>query len=461
MRLYEIRYAELDCYVKFKALLPIEVDEFLSSLAPHTEANFMQAVLSHFIYNINTEVKPQLKLMTPDAAKRTIQALYKGCISLNPGLDLENWVTNSYLTLEPTKITNTTDIEVAKKKKRRTRTLTRNKILTFEDQLTEHVVGQDEAITSVLQSLKRTVTGLGEPNKPLGVFLFAGSSGVGKTHLAKSIHQHLYGSRYEISRVDCGEYQEKHQVMTLLGAPPSYIGYDDDKGGVLSKIAEKNGRTVLLLDEVEKAHESIWNIFLRLFDEGKLTDSRGVTLDFRDCVIIMTTNLGNDKIVKEMTGKQTGFGARIDSTMKTKELPDHSMVVDKTQEAIKNHFKPEFLNRINDIIIFKHLSVSQYKKIAELELDNTKQKMSKVGIKAVFDESVVEALIHEGVDTVQGARGMAKIRTDRIENLMADTILDYNLKKGSEMMISFDEDFKVDVVKKQPPIQRKKATNAS
>jgi ATP-dependent Clp protease ATP-binding subunit ClpC len=456
MQLYEIRYPELDCVVKFKALLPIEVEDFLASMGDYSEPAFMQSVLSHFVYNINSEVKSKLKDMEPDTAKRTIQALYKGCVSLNPGLDPEKWVSSSYLTLEPADMPKPVR-PTAKKVK--VRAITKAKITSFQEKLKEEVIGQDAAIEVVHRSLKRNVTGLGEPNKPLGVFLFAGPSGVGKTHLAKAIHKHLYGTKYDISRVDCGEYQEKHQAMTLLGAPPSYVGYDENKGGVLSQIAEKNGHTVLLLDEVEKAHESIWSIFLRLFDEGKITDSRGITLDFRNCVIIMTTNLGNDKIVKDLTGKQTGFGARIEVSLRTKTLPPHADVERKALEAIKDHFKPEFLNRINDLVIFNHLTQNQFRDIAQLELDYTTEKLVKLGIGVHFDDTVIDALIEEGVDTVQGARGMAKVRTDRIENLMADTILDYNLKKGSELSLSFKEDFIIDVKKKQSHTLRKKASN--
>jgi ATP-dependent Clp protease ATP-binding subunit ClpA len=460
MQLYEIKFAELDCFVKFKALLPIDIEEFHLSIGDAPEKDFIQAVLSHFVYNINTDVKDKLKLLTPEAGKKIVQALYHGCVFLNPGLDPETWVSLSYMVLsKSTEISTDVDQHVAKKTAiKKSKPISRAKILSLQDSMQKKVVGQNESIEAVYNSLKRSLTGLGDPHRPLGVFLFGGSSGVGKTHLAKTLHAHLYGSKYPIARVDCGEYQEKHQAMTLLGAPPSYVGYDDEKGGVFAQILSKNAQTVLLLDEVEKAHPSLWNVFLRLFDEGQVTDSRGVTLNFRDTIIIMTTNRGNDQIVQELTGKSPGFGSRLVDIHSTKELPDHNMVVDKVRGSIKKHFKPEFLNRIDDIVVFRHLSLDQYGKIAELEFADTVKKLSSKGISAHFDQSAFDGLVLEGIDTIQGARGMAKVRRNRVENVMADLILDYNLKKGAKFSVSYDTEFRVDVTMSGPI--KKRAKNA-
>jgi ATP-dependent Clp protease ATP-binding subunit ClpC len=450
--------------VKFKALLPSDIEEFhLSVGSSLPEKDFMQAVLSHFIYNINTDVKAKLKSLTPEAGKRVVQALYQGCVFLNPGLDPESWVASSFMRLsESTDLVSSADSDASEvsveeiKKKKRVRAIPRAKIISLKEALKASVVGQDEAIEALHNSLKRSLTGLGDPDKPLGTFLFAGSSGVGKSHLAKMLQAHLFGAKLPLARIDCGEYQEKHQAMTLLGAPPSYVGYDEEKGGFFAQMLAKSEQTVILLDEVEKAHPALWNTFLRMFDEGKITDSRGVTLDFRKCIFIMTTNLGNDRVVKDLTGKSAGFGSRITEVHRTKEIPNHDTVTNHVRDAIKRHFKPEFLNRIDDIIVFRHLTPTDYSQIAEFEFADTARKLSSKGINAYFDKSAVDGLVEEGVDTVQGARGMAKVRRNRIENVMADLILDYNLKKGARFTVSYDTDFRVDITMTKP----KRAKNA-
>jgi ATP-dependent Clp protease ATP-binding subunit ClpA len=459
MQLYEIKYSEIDCYVKFKALQPMDIEDFKASLGEVSEKDFMQAVISHFIYNINTDVKPKLQWVSPDAGRRLIQALYQGCVFLNPGLDPGTWTSLTYTQLSSSKEVSVSpavepEKKVEKDSKKKPRQIPRAKILSLKETLDKSVIGQDEAIDSLHTALKRSLTGLSDPEKPLGVFMFAGSSGVGKTHLAKTLHSHLFGSRNKLARIDCGEYQEKHQALTLLGAPPSYIGYDDENGGLLAQILAKNPQTVLLFDEVEKAHPSLWNVFLRMFDEGKITDSRGVTLDFRQCIIIMTTNLGNSKVVKELTGKSVGFGSRIDVIHNTQEIPNHDSVKDYVKEAIKEHFKPEFLNRVDDLIVFRHLELSEYNQIAKLELEDTSKKLSSKGIETYFDQTVVEGLVTQGVDTIQGARGMAKVRRNKIENVMADLILGYNLKKGAKFEVSYDEEFIINIAM---PKQKKKA----
>jgi len=455
MRLYEIQFPEIDCTVKFKVLDPMEVMTFQEELEDDLPRSiYMQKVLNTFIYNIDIEVKNKMKALSQLAKVLLINSLYNGCVFLNPGLDLESWMTLTATKINAnsddgisTDLVKTKEIKKAATKKKKTvqKAIPRSKIVSFQDTMMNKVVGQKEAVEEIYSSLKRSLAGLTDGDRPQGVFLFAGSSGVGKTHLAKVLHEHLYGAKVPLARIDCGEFQEKHQTLSLLGAPPSYVGYDSENGGLLSKIIEANPNTVLLLDEVEKAHPSIWNIFLRIFDEGKMTDSRGVVLDFRRCIIIMTTNLGNAKIVKGLTGKSAGFNARINTKTRTQELPSHDTVIESVNKAIKDHFKPEFLNRIDNTIVFKHLEMNEYRRIAEMELVNTTKKLSTKGIRAKFDDTVIDGLINEGVDTIQGARGMASVRRNKIENPMADLIIDYNLKKGSVISVSYDKEFSVEV----------------
>ncbi len=463
MRLYEIYIPEFDSIIKFKALQPGEVTEFVMSLSEVEEEEYIKAVLSHFIFNIKTDIKPALKQMSKECASKSLKALYNGCVFINPGLDVEKWIEMSYLNtnaedfMKKLSQTDPSDQEVTAKISRKRNSISRKNILNLEEELNAKVVGQPEAVNKISAALRRSLAGFNDAERPVGVFLLAGSSGVGKTFLAKNLHEKVYGTKTKIARIDCGEYQEKHQALTLLGAPPSYVGYDEEKGGVLSQILEEDNAKVLLLDEVEKAHRDLWNLFLRIFDEGKVTDSRGHVLDFTKVIIIMTTNLGNDEVVKNISGKSAGFNSRIEEVLETKELPDHSLVERETKKAIKNHFKTEFLNRIDDIIVFRHLHPDQYKQIAEQELDLIASKLKSKGMSAIFDDSAVEGLVAHGVNTLNGARGMSRVRRSQIESALADMIINLNLKRGTKFSVSYDNaEFDVDVAQMPKTRVRKK-----
>jgi ATP-dependent Clp protease ATP-binding subunit ClpC len=463
VRLYEIHLPEFDCVVKFKALQAEEVSDFVMALGEIEEQEFVKSVLNHFIFNMRTDVKSQLRKMSKDSASRALKALYNGCVFLNPGLDIDNWLELSFMLTKKTFTSGETaaidsindQLVEAGSQKKKSKAIPRRNILNLEENLNREVIGQQEATSKIASALRRSLAGLNDPERPLGIFMFAGSSGVGKTFLAKNLQKALFGVKSEIARIDCGEFQEKHQALTLLGSPPSYIGYDEENGGVLSQIIERGDRKVLLLDEVEKADPSLWNLFLRIFDEGKVTDSRGVELDFRNMIIIMTTNLGNETIVKEISGTSAGFGARIDELHQTKEMPKHSIVEKETRKAIKNHFKIEFLNRIDDIVVFKHLHPDQYGEIAQQELDLVTKKLKSKGMNIIFDEAAIIGLVTKGVDTLHGARGMSKIRRTEIESQLADMIINLNLKKGTKFSVTCEDSiFDIDVAK-MPTIKKK------
>jgi len=453
MRLYEIHIPEFDCVVKFKALQPGEVDDFLMALGEVEENEYIKSVVSHFIFNVNTEIKPKLREMSPTAGAAALKALYHGCVFINPGLDVDVWLELSFMKTSGAKPELDHPLKALGAgpkaepvKKKRAKSISRRNVIHLEEKLNDRVVGQEEAVGKVSAALRRSLAGLNDAERPIGVFLLAGSSGVGKTFLAKNLQENLFGAKSQMARIDCGEYQEKHQAMALLGAPPSYIGYDEENGGILSQIVDDCQSRVLLLDEVEKAHPSLWNLFLRIFDEGKVTDSRGVVLDLTKYIIIMTTNLGNDNVVKEISGRSAGFNARIHELHQTKEMPNHEIVEKESRKAIKGHFKTEFLNRIDDIIVFKHLHPEQYKQIAEQELDVVTKKLKSKGMSAIFDDSAIDGLVAHGVDTLHGARGMSKVRRNEIESAMADMIINLNLKKGTKFSVTYENaEFDVDV----------------
>lgn len=456
MRVYQIFIPELNTHVKFKVMPPEDVSSFLSNLSsPLDESLFYKLVLDNYVFNMKTEIRESLKMMSSAAAKETVEALYNGCVMLNPGLDIDTWTkmayeyksmdqdpedNNSQVNNSPSPMEESVQKQVpvntAKRKK-----LSNAKFINLQHYLSERIIGQPEAIATICNSLKRSQVGLADEKKPLGVFLFAGASGVGKTSLAKELHKYLFGADTDMVRIDCGEYQHKHENQKLIGAPPGYLGFED--GGQLTNAVAQNPQTVVLLDEVEKAHPDLWNTFLRIFDEGMVTDNKGNVVDFRSTIIIMTTNLGNDKVVNSLVQKSAGFNARIETTLQSKTVPARSAVESSAKESIQRLFKPEFLNRIEAIVVFNHLAESDYERIANMELHLVDEKLAKKGISFSWDETAIEGLLKEGVNTIMGARGLAQVRRDRIETKIADILLDKKPKRGSRLELYYDTDFEV------------------
>jgi ATP-dependent Clp protease ATP-binding subunit ClpC len=326
--------------------------------------------------------------------------------------------------------------------------ISRQKFLGLENYLKTSIIGQDPAIDAIVSSLKRSQVGLGDEDRPLGVLLFAGSSGVGKTHLANSLHKYLFGNEHPMVRIDCGEFQHKHENQKLIGSPPGYIGHDE--GGQLVNLVKQNPSTVVLLDEVEKAHPDLWNTFLRVFDDGVLTDAKGEIVNFKNTIIIMTTNLGNDKTSDHLLSSGTGFNRDIAYKLGTKSVPNRSIIERNTNDAIKKHFKPEFLNRIDKVVIFNFLSEIDCQKIARIEMSIVIDKLSKKGYQVEYTDEVIEALIEKGIDSIKGARGLSQVRREGIENSIADTLISSAIPKGTTFHIGFEEgSFKFKIEKPQ------------
>ena len=316
--------------------------------------------------------------------------------------------------------------------------MSRQKFLGLENHLLGNVIGQEEAIDSVVSALKRSQVGLNDKNRPLGIFLFAGSSGVGKTHLASTLHKYLFGEEYPMVRIDCGEFQHKHENQKLIGSPPGYVGHDE--GGQLVNLVKRNSYTVVLLDEVEKAHVDMWNTFLRVFEDGVLTDGKGEEVSFLNTVIIMTTNLGNEKTVDYLLSGGTGFAKNINHKTSTTQMPAKEMVEKNTLDAVRKHFRPEFINRLDKIIVFNHLDRSNLEKIAELEMSIIMDKLSKKGYSVNYTDEVISALLDKGVDSVKGARGLAQVRREKMEDQLADILIKSAPPRGTIFEISYKDE---------------------
>ncbi|HLO96836.1 MAG TPA: AAA family ATPase, partial [Burkholderiaceae bacterium] len=278
----------------------------------------------------------------------------------------------------------------------------RDKLLQMEDKLHQRVVGQDEAITAVADAIRRSRAGLSDPNRPLGSFLFLGPTGVGKTELCKALAGFLFDSEDHMVRIDMSEFMEKHSVSRLIGAPPGYVGYDE--GGYLTEAVRRKPYSVLLLDEVEKAHPDVFNVLLQVLDDGRLTDGQGRTVDFKNCVIVMTSNLGSQHIMA-LAGQ------------------DEDVIRDAVWGEVKQHFRPEFLNRIDETVIFHALDAKHIQSIAKIQLRQLEERLAKLEMKLDVSEDALAELAKVGFDPVFGARPLKRAIQQRIENPLSKLIL--------------------------------------
>jgi ATP-dependent Clp protease ATP-binding subunit ClpB len=279
----------------------------------------------------------------------------------------------------------------------------RDKLLLMEAKLHERVVGQDEAITAVANAIRRSRAGLSDPNRPTGSFLFLGPTGVGKTELCKALAGFLFDSEDHMIRVDMSEFMEKHSVSRLIGAPPGYVGYDE--GGTLTEAVRRKPYCVLLLDEVEKAHPDVFNVLLQVLDDGRLTDGQGRTVDFKNTIIVMTSNLGSH-LIMQMAGQ------------------DSELIREAVWGEVKNHFRPEFLNRIDETVIFHALDASMIESIAKIQLGVLEARVAKMDMKLEVSPAAVSAIAAVGYDPVFGARPLKRAIQQRIENPVAKLILE-------------------------------------
>ena len=292
------------------------------------------------------------------------------------------------------------------------------KLLHMEERLREQVIGQDEAVSAVANAIRRSRVGLGDPERPLGSFLFMGPTGVGKTHLAKSLAEFLFDDANAMIRIDMSEYMEKHTVSRLIGAPPGYVGYDE--GGQLTEAVRRHPYCVILLDEVEKAHPEVFNVLLQMLDDGRMTDGHGRTVDFKNTVVIMTSNIGSQWI------SDTDLAA--------------PAIRRKVMDALQTHFPPEFLNRVDDLIIFERLGIDELKQIVTLELAKLSGRFAEKEMTLTLTESAKAELVTRGFDAVYGARPLRRTLQRDILNPLAIDILEGNFHDGDAVAVDVADD---------------------
>jgi len=311
-------------------------------------------------------------------------------------------------------------------------------LLNLEDKLKSKVIGQDEAISIIAKSIRRNRVGIKDTNKPIGSFIFLGSTGVGKTYLAKSIAELLFGDAEKVIRVDMSEYMEKHNVAKLIGSPPGYVGYDE--GGQLTEKIKNNPFSVVLFDEVEKAHKDVFNILLQILDEGHLTDSFGRKVNFTNTIVIMTSNIGAKKVSE--------FGNGVGFSSNSSETQNFEVKKSIVQKSLKQHFNPEFLNRVDDIISFNSLDKDVIKKIIQIELDKLVDRLKEKNYKVSFDKTIIERISELNTQEDYGARPIKRIIQNICEDYLSDSILRGEIKENESINLKF-KDGEIKIFKKK------------
>lgn len=300
------------------------------------------------------------------------------------------------------------------------------RLLKLEERLHKRVIGQEDAVTSIARAIRRARVGLQDPNRPIGSFIFLGPTGVGKSELCKALAEAVFGEEDNMIRIDMSEYMEKHSVSRLIGAPPGYIGYEE--GGQLTEAVRRRPYSVILLDEIEKAHSDVFNILLQILEDGRLTDGKGKVVNFKNTIIIMTSNLGAHSINKQ---RNMGF-------LNSDKKEDYDSMKEKILEDLKKSFKPEFLNRVDDTIVFHKLERNDMKNILDVMLNDMKYRLEKNDMKVVFKEDIKDYLLNKCKDNEYGARPFRRIITKEIEDKLSEEILRGNVIKGESLEVFVD-----------------------
>jgi ATP-dependent Clp protease ATP-binding subunit ClpC len=310
------------------------------------------------------------------------------------------------------------------------------RLLNMESELHKRVIGQDEAVSAIAKAIRRGRVGLKDPKRPVGSFIFLGPTGVGKTELCKALAQSMFGDENAMLRLDMSEYMEKHTVSKLIGSPPGYVGFEE--GGQLTEKVRRKPYSVILFDEIEKAHPDVFNMLLQILDDGRLTDSQGRTVDFKNTVIIMTSNVGA-KLITENQKAMLGFTAA-DENEKIEKEKSENETKELVLNELKNVFRPEFLNRVDDIIVFNKLNQDEIKQIAVKLLSSLVERLEKMNIKITFTDAAITAVADAGFDENYGARPLKRAIQSKIEDALSEKMLDGTINENSEVVCDFEND---------------------
>jgi ATP-dependent Clp protease ATP-binding subunit ClpC len=308
----------------------------------------------------------------------------------------------------------------------------------LEDTLHQRLIGQEEAVTAVSRAVRRARVGLKNPHRPIASFIFSGPTGVGKTELAKSLAAYFFGSEEAMIRLDMSEFMERHTVSKLIGSPPGYVGFDE--GGQLTEAVRRKPYTVLLFDEIEKAHPDVFNMLLQIMDDGRLTDAKGRTVDFKNTLIILTSNIGSRVI--EKGGGGIGFELGSDRAQ-----TQYDRVRNLVQEELKQYFRPEFLNRLDEIIVFRQLNKNEVKQIADIMLEEISSRLTERSITLTVTERFKDKVVNEGYNPSYGARPLRRAMMRLLEDSLAEAMLSGQINNGDTALVDVDADGQVKVSK--------------
>jgi ATP-dependent Clp protease ATP-binding subunit ClpC len=302
----------------------------------------------------------------------------------------------------------------------------------MEDALHTRYIGQDEGILTISRAVRRARAGLKDPKRPIGSFIFSGPTGVGKTELARALAEFMFGSEDALVKIDMSEFMERHNVSRLVGAPPGYVGYDE--GGQLTEAVRRKSYSVVLLDEIEKAHPEVFNILLQILEDGHLTDAKGRRVDFRNTIIIMTSNVGAQQLQRDTS---IGFRPEAGAAQAT---ADYERMKDKVLTELKNVFRPEFLNRIDATIVFRQLTREEIRQIVDLLLVRVKQQLAGQQMELVVTDAAKDALIEKGYDQAMGARPLRREIQNQIEDALAERMLMASFESGDRIVVDAGAD---------------------
>ena len=412
-----IRYCQaIDRFIKVRVFSESEIHQLFSNVNLTDKRSYQHLVINTAIVNYNDDILKDIiyaKEMKGNDVGWLEEEFYQLCIKINPALDINRVSVTVEEDSHPEKL-----FLLEGKKARFFSRMTED----LEEKLKESIVGQDEAAAKVAQALKRAAVGISPPERPFGVFLFAGQTGVGKTELAKKLSGLVLGDPAKMVRIDCSEFALPHEYAKLIGAPPGYVGYDD--GGVLSAPMLENPERIVLFDEIEKAHAKVHNLLLQVMDEGFVTDNKGQKIHFNKSIVIMTTNVGAGDIA-ELEGA-IGFGNR-------KEEVTHHFKERETLRALENIFAPEFLNRIDDLVVFRALDHDDNVKIVELMLGQLEERLLSIGKEISFPKSLTSHLAGKIEHSRYGARPLKRIIGRCIEAPLSDCLLKCRFKEARKI----------------------------
>ncbi|KAL6761273.1 P-loop containing nucleoside triphosphate hydrolase protein [Haematococcus lacustris] len=315
------------------------------------------------------------------------------------------------------------------------------RLVKMEEVLHGRVIGQEEAVSAISRAIRRARVGLKSPKRPIASFIFAGPTGVGKSELAKTLANYYFGSESAMVRLDMSEFMERHTVSKLIGSPPGYVGYSE--GGQLTEAVRRRPYTVVLFDEIEKAHPDVFNMMLQILEDGRLTDSKGRTVDFKNTLIIMTSNVGSSVI--EKGGRNFGFFLRPDDEEAEDDL-SYGRIKSLVGEELKSYFRPEFLNRLDEIIVFRQLTKKEVKQIADIFLKDVFKRAAEKGIKIEVTDKFKDRLVDEGFNPTYGARPLRRAVMRLIEDCLAERILTGDIKNGDVVIMDVDPDGSIAVL---------------